>query len=1365
LQNIFPKNLFELILTNQLMKKAFFLFFILVSIFNSFGQTWTNYTEDNTSVPTMAITIDSLGIKWFGTSKGVTKFDGTTWTNYNTTNGLANNFVSAIAIDPKGNKWFGTEKGVSVYNDTSWTTYNTSNGLVNNKVYSIAFDSLGNAWIGTYGGLSKFDGVNWVNYTTFNGLVSNHVRAIGIDALGNKWIGTPDGISKFDGTTFTTYNTKNTKNLASDRINAITIAYHGYVVYFATSFGVTITDCYGDDWGSYQSSDSNHDVLSIAIDSDGYFWAGLDKGAGLYKSLSTRFYNTIGYTIYAIAIDKQGNKWLGTDHGIVLKYDGTNLTPYNLHYGLADGDINAVAIDAQNNKWFGAGFKGVSKFDDTNWRTYTVTDGLANDYVFAISIDSKGNKWIGTRGGVSEFDGSSWTTYTKSNGLIGNSITSIFADSKGNIWVGCNEVGLSKFDGSNWKTYGLIDGLPNCYPTVINEDAQGNIWIGTWGGGVSKFDGTNFTNYKKANGLAHDCVLSIGFDASGNKWFGTKDGVSKFDGTHWTTYLSGKTINAIAVDKVGNMWFGTGGVSKFDGTNWTTYTEKDGLLYNLVYSIAIDAQGNKWFGTREGVSKFSDMLEQPMKPTGEVNLCEDSSYKTYKTRRTKDALSYSWTLSPLSAGTISGSDTIATVYWYSNFTGAAKIKVRGISSNSIGPNSDSLTIFIGAKPIAAGNITDTTFIGQQLDSVRYTVPTIANATSYIWTLPTGATDTTISNSITVNHETSLVPGDISVKGHNDCGNGVASYRTVNVYPLPVIPGFITGSRSVCQGQDSVTYSVSEILYATSYIWTLPSGATGVSSTNSIILNYSNSAVSGNLTVKGHNQYGDGPPSVWPINVYQHPKNAGAITGKTTVCQGQFSVTYSVPAIEGATSYIWSFPTGAYGISDTNSIIVDYAKSAVSGNISVKGHSECGDGTASTLAITVNQQPATAGIISGATSVCPGEDSISYTVPAIENATSYSWSLPTGATGISSTNSITVNYALSSKSGNIAVKGHNDCGDGVASTLTITVNRQPATAGVISGATSVCPGEDSITYTVPAIDNATSYSWSLPTGATGISSTNSITVNYALSSKSGNIAVKGHSDCGDGVASTLAITVNRQPATAGVISGATSVCPGEDSITYTVPAIENATSYSWSIPTGATGISSTNSITVNYAMSSKSGNIAVKGHNNCGDGEISTLAVSVNPLPEIPIISIKSDTLTSSAELNQWFENGVAIVGATNKQFILNKSGNYSVTAYNEQGCSISSQPVFINYTDVQLIGSFDFMVYPNPNNGQFTIELSNVKSAVGVSIFNLLGARVYNSETANLAGQKINLTGIRKGIYFLKVTDGKDSFTRKIVVN
>jgi streptogramin lyase len=235
-----------------------------VSKFND--ATWTTYTTanglENNAVFTIAI--DKQGNKWFGTQAGgVSKFDGVTWTtyNYNNTNaGLAGDWVNAIAIDNQGNKWFGARNydnqsmvlggGVSKFNDTNWTTYDTTNGLVGNFVSSIAIDSQGNKWIGTVtvlsksnkvygGGVSKFDGAVWTTYKTKDGLASNNVYSIAIDKHGNKWFGTDSGVSKYDGTTWTTYTTSNGleyNRLAGNLVQAIAIDDQGNK-WFGTSDG------------------------------------------------------------------------------------------------------------------------------------------------------------------------------------------------------------------------------------------------------------------------------------------------------------------------------------------------------------------------------------------------------------------------------------------------------------------------------------------------------------------------------------------------------------------------------------------------------------------------------------------------------------------------------------------------------------------------------------------------------------------------------------------------------------------------------------------------------------------------------------------------------------------------------------------------------------------------------------------------------------------------------------------------------------------------------------------------------------------------------------------------------------------------
>jgi CubicO group peptidase (beta-lactamase class C family) len=98
--------------------------------------------------------------------------------------------------------------------------------------------------------------------------------------------------------------------------------------------------------------------------------------------------------------------------------------------------------------------------------------------------------------------------------------------------------------------------------------------------------------------------------------------------------------------------------------------------------------------------------------------------------------------------------------------------------------------------------------------------------------------------------------------------GVLLKTIVDYLPEPA--GSIIGTTVVCQGQNSITYSVSPITNAVSYTWTLPNGSTAISTTNSITINYDKSATSGNISVVGTNSYGDGLLATLPIIVHPLP---------------------------------------------------------------------------------------------------------------------------------------------------------------------------------------------------------------------------------------------------------------------------------------------------------------------------------------------------------------------------------------------------------------------------------------------------------------------------------------------------------------
>jgi len=136
------------------------------------------------------------------------------------------------------------------------------------------------------------------------------------------------------------------------------------------------------------------------------------------------------------------------------------------------------------------------------------------------------------------------------------------------------------------------------------------------------------------------------------------------------------------------------------------------------------------------------------------------------------------------------------------------------------------------------------------------------------------------------------------------------------------------SVSVTSQNNCTAYTVSESLSWVSYT------KSGLTITINISSN-SGAARSGDVLIGGQT-----------LTIYQacgnYPGNAGTISGSSSVCKGQTGVAYSVPAISGATGYVWTLPSGASiaSGSNTNSITVNFSSSASSGTISVYGTNSC-----------------------------------------------------------------------------------------------------------------------------------------------------------------------------------------------------------------------------------------------------------------------------------------------------------------------------------------------------------------------------------------------------------------------------------------
>jgi hypothetical protein len=650
-----------------------------------------------------------------------------------------------------------------------------------------------------------------------------------------------------------------------------------------------------------------------------------------------------------------------------------------------------------------------------------------------------------------------------------------------------------------------------------------------------------------------------------------------------------------------------------------------------------------------------------------------------------------------------------------------------------------------------------------------------NTTPGVPSIVYGSTPTTVSANLT--GLLANQPYHYEVCATNGNGTNCGSDATfTTLCPSAGSAGQITGPIQVCQGQCNYIYQVPPIPNATGYSWTLPFGGTITSgaNTNTITVCYASNAVSGNVSVNGTSSCGNGSTST--LFVSSNPTASPTITGPALTCVGTQGNVYTTQA--GMTNYIWTVSGGGIitngGSTTDNTITITWA-SMGSKTVCVSFTTPAGCPALIPTCYNVVVNPFPTPTINGTTNLCVNSGYYNYTTESGMN--SYTWNISPG--GIinygSGTNTINVAWIVSGAQWiNVTYTNQNGCQPINPTQLNVNVNPLPDPAGSINGSSNVCAGESGITYSVTPIPNAITYLWTLPTGTTITSGfgTSSITVSFDANAVSGNITVLANNLCGNGIVSPpFPVSVSYIPDHAGTITGMSSVCQGQTGVVYSLPPIGGATGYVWSLPYGSIPVngSNTNSITLDFNDNATSGVLSVYGANNCGNGAVSPdFNLTVKTKPAAPVITNSGNILQSNAPNgNQWYLLGSPIAGATDQTYVSTASGEYwdIVTL---DGCSSAESNHIQFYLDVNTIVTDRINIYPNPNDGEFTLSLnSSSNHLISIIVYNNLGLKVFDrnyNESTEIAKHNIDLSPIQSGIYLIRVTSSEGQFEQRIIV-
>lgn len=339
-------------------------------------------------------------------------FDGTSFTAYTVSDGLAGNRVHAIHADEDGMLWFGSfGAGLARYDERGLTRFDRADGMAQSRATSLAEDAEGRLWIGTSGGVARWDGRRFENFTTANGLPNNRVLDLLRDRSGTMWIGTAGGVVRWRDGRFDS---------------------------FAESDGLV-----------------DNRVMSLHEDAQGMLWIGTAQGLSRWDG--RRFENFTkadglpSEVIRSVASDREGRLWLSHgDLGV------SRLTPAGFESLRGSGVLPneqaaPVSTDRSGRIWAGFDALGVGRWNGESFEVFTPADGLGATYSQSFFQDADGVHWFGHNGKVSLFDDPAWSSLapqeSTSREHLEAAVSAIRQLRDGSIWL-ATEDGVYRYQKS-----------------------------------------------------------------------------------------------------------------------------------------------------------------------------------------------------------------------------------------------------------------------------------------------------------------------------------------------------------------------------------------------------------------------------------------------------------------------------------------------------------------------------------------------------------------------------------------------------------------------------------------------------------------------------------------------------------------------------------------------------------------------------------------------------------------------------------------------------------------------------------------------------------------------------------------------------
>ncbi|HKF55269.1 MAG TPA: two-component regulator propeller domain-containing protein [Blastocatellia bacterium] len=570
---------------------------------------------------------------------------------YTTVDGLANNSINKIVRDPRGFLWFCTSDGLSRFDGYTFTNYGTNQGLPHRNIADLLVTRDGEYWVATDAGLVRFNPKappdTRVTYTNQAG--AGHVpmfsvvvpedegayaKAITVlleDHEGTIWCGTYDGIFRLD---------RSENRFELHRV------------------GIGMAD-----------QPEGHIVSDLLEDRAGLLWVASPSGLYLVRpgGPSVRYTKNDGLPddyLHSLLQDHEGGLWVGSRYGgfFQISIDDSRQSPVipraiSNREGMQSPWVFQL-FEGSGGRFWVATAHGLLEFfpnrdEQGRWvRSYTEKNGLSFYDITTVNEDLAGNLWLGTNSaGVMKLENNGFITYDTRDGIY--SISSVFGDRPGGICLRGSVTGdartsvfegatldplgrtpdyhytrLGRFDGQRFTWFmphGPSDlGWMNEGTTLQTRD--GEAWIGT-SGALYRYPATDTFDqirtaqplavYTKEDGLGGNPPYRLYEDVHGNVWVSawSNTPLLMWDrSTHKMQNMTGvagrpdEAPHSFGEDHAGNLWLGfVGKLGRYRDGSLTTFTESEGVPPGAITSIYADHAGRLWLtSARNGLIRVDN---------------------------------------------------------------------------------------------------------------------------------------------------------------------------------------------------------------------------------------------------------------------------------------------------------------------------------------------------------------------------------------------------------------------------------------------------------------------------------------------------------------------------------------------------------------------------------------------------------------------------------------------------------------------------------------------------------------------------------------------------------------------------------------